>query len=113
MDKGLGLISKGGDSFYKKPIKIIDRDGFVFNLKSISSKRKAGFMDSLRYFQPMQQLTFELEQSSRLNLSELKSDILKHVKMKPKKWLSLGTIEMIEEWIFEKKSIADLIKMFK
>ncbi len=108
----LGLISKGGESFYKKPIKFIDRDGFVFNIKSITSKSSARLIDSVRYFQPMKQLIFELEESGRQNLADFKSEILKHIKIKPKHWLSLGTIEMIEEWVNEKQSIADLIKMF-
>lgn len=110
---GLGLISKGGESFYKKPIRFIDRDGFVFSIKSIVGKSSARLIDSIRYFQPMQQLTFEIKQTGRKSLSELKSEIMNHVKIKPKHWLSLGTVEMIEEWVNEKETISDLIKMFK
>ncbi|MEO1032133.1 MAG: hypothetical protein AAFX55_12045 [Bacteroidota bacterium] len=113
LSNGLGLISKGGESFYKRPIKLIDRDGLEFKLKSISGKHKARLIDSMRYFQPMEQLTFEFEQTGQLNLSELKFQILRHISAKPKHWISLGTPEMIEEWMNKKESIADLIKMFK
>lgn len=110
---GLGLISKGGESFYKKPIHFIDRDGFVININAIAGKSRARLIDSIRYFQPMLQLSFEFEQSGRKSLSELKIEIINHVKIKPKHWLSLGTIEMIEDWVNEKESISDLIMMFK
>lgn len=110
---GLGLISKGGESFYKKPIKLIDREGYVFKIKTIISKENARLIDSIRFFQPMQQLTFEFEPLEQQNLTELKSNIIGHIKNKPSHWLSLETIEMIEEWVNEKESIVDLIKMFK
>lgn len=113
MSNGLGLISKGGETFYKKNLKLIDRDGFMFNLKSIIDRSSARLIDSIRYFQPMQQLSFELEQKGKLSLNELKIEIMEHIKKKPKHWLSLGTIEMIEEWTNEKETIAELIKMFK
>lgn len=113
INTGLGLISKGGESFYKKSIQIVDQRGFVFNIKSIIGHNRARLIDSIRYFQPMEQLTFKLEQTGQKNLDELKSDILEHVKLNPKHWLSLGTIDMIEEWVNEKKTIADLIKIFR
>jgi len=113
MNNGLGLISKGGESFYKKSIQIVDQRGFVFDINGIIRHDKARLIDSIRYFQPMQQLTFELEQIGQKNLDELKSEIMEHVKLKPKHWLSLGTTDMIEEWVNEKKTIADLIRMFR
>lgn len=113
MNNGLGLISKEGESFYNNPIEIIDQRGFVFAIRSIKGKNSARLIDSIRYFQPMQQLHFELERTGERNLDELKSEILEHIKLKPKYWLSLGTLQMIEKWINEKQSIADLIRMFK
>ena len=112
MNNGLGLISKGGESFYKKSIQIIDQRGFLYEIKGITGQNRASLIDSIRYFQPMKQLTFELEQIGQKNLDELKSIILEHIKRKPRNWLSLGTIDMIEEWVNGKKSIADLIQLF-
>lgn len=111
--KGIGLISRGGDSFYEQPIRMIDSAGHVFNLNKSKNIGRAKFFDSLRYFQPMQQMHLEFYQEGQISLTELKNYILKHIKMKPKHWSSLGTINMIEKWVNEKDSISELILIFK
>ncbi len=113
MDKDLGLISKGGDSFYKRPIELIDKNGFIFELKSTKNIGNAKLLDSIRFFQPMQQMKLEFIEQGQTTLVDFKKMILSHIKKKPKHWLALGTMEMIEEWVNEKNTMSELIKMFK
>ncbi len=112
VDRDLGLISKGGDNFYKKKIKMVDRNGRTFELVKATNVGKAKLIDSLKYFQPMQQMNLEFQEGDSLTLEEVKSEIREHIKQNPKKWLSLGTIDMIEDWIDQKKSHEELYKMF-
>ena len=112
VNRDLGLISKGGDNFYKKKIKMVDRNGQTFELVKATNGGKAKFIDSLKYFQPMQQMNLKFQEGNSLTLEEVKSEILEHIKQNPRKWLSLGTIDMIEDWIDQKKSHADLYKIF-
>ena len=113
MEKDLGLISKGGESFYKRPIQLIDKDGFIFELKSRKNIGRAKLLNSIRFFQPMQQMQLEFIEKGQISLIDLKKMILSHIKTKPKHLLTLGTMEMIEEWVYEKNTISELIKMFK
>jgi hypothetical protein len=113
LSKDLGLISKGGESFYKGKIKIIDKLGKLHELLSVKKTVKAKFIDSVRYFQPMHQMNLELNQIGQLTLNELKEIIIDHIRIKPKHWQLLGTIEMITEQVKETKEIPELIEMFK
>lgn len=113
MNKGLGLVSRGGDKFYEGSIQIIDKEGNVFKLKSILNINKAKLKDSIRHLQPMKLLSFDFEKAGQINLDELKSEIKEHIKQSPKHWLSLGTVETIEELINEKKTFSQLINLFR
>lgn len=112
VNRDLGLISKGGDNFYKKKVKMVDRNGQTFELVKATNGGKAKLINSLKYFQSMQQMNLEFQEGDSLTLEEVKSLIREHIKLNPKKWLSLGTIDMIEEWIDQKKSHEELYKMF-
>ena len=61
----------------------------------------------------MQQMKLEFIEQGQTTLVDFKKMILSHIKKKPKHWLALGTMEMIEEWVNEKNTMSELIKMFK
>lgn len=113
MEKDLGLISKGGDSFYKRPIKLIDKYGNMYKLDSAENNGEARLIDSIRYFQKMHQMKLEFHKENQLSLEEFKVLILNYIGNLPKHWNSLGTKYEIGEWVKKKTSISDIINMFR
>ena len=110
--KDFGIVSKGGEKFYKD-ITIIDSTGDAYELEKATIKGKAKWYVSLRYFQPMWELDFVLRKESTYNLSDVKKQIIDHIRKNPKHWLTLDGVERIEEKMEEARTFEDLIMIFR
>ncbi len=113
LKKGIGLVSKGGEGFYKRKMIIIDSHGNKFSLIKAELFGKAKLINSLKYFQPMLQMNLTLKQIDNMPLQQVKEFIIEYINRKPKRWLSMGTVEFITESINERSSISELANMFR
>jgi len=113
LKKDIGLVSKGGEDFYKQKMLIIDSQGNKFSVIKAELYGKAKLIDSLKYFQPMLQMNLILEQIDIMSLKQVKEFIIEYINRKPKRWLSMGTVEDIAESINERSSISELANMFR
>lgn len=111
-DQHIGIISKGGERFYKN-LTLVDNQGQKYRLLGAKVKGKAGWRHSLKYMQPMFEMDLTFEEIDFQTLAELKSDIMSHVSQHPKRWLSLDTVEGIQEMVDRSDSFEGLINLFK
>jgi len=111
-NKKLGLFSKGGGKFYKN-LDVIDSKGYVYHLSNSSIKGKASILDSLRHLQPMYEMDLQFEKIDEIKLKDLKVKAMNQVKLKPKFWLPVDTIEGIQEMVDNAKTYKELILIFK
>ncbi len=113
LKKNIGLVSKGGQDFYERKMIIIDSNGNKLSLISAELYGKAKLMDSLKWFQPMLQMNLTLEKIDNMSLEQVKGFIIEYINRKPKRWLSMGTVEGLTESINERTSISELANMFR
>ncbi len=110
--KGLGLISKGGHTFYKRKMILIDSKGNQYNLVKASLQGRAKLIDSIKYFQPMFQMELVFEFTKTLELDDLKNMIIEHTNKNSKHWLSLDTKDEIKQSVCQKSTFKEVIKIF-
>ncbi len=114
MNSNLGIVSKGGESFYtKKKIWIYDSNGKQFELKKAKLNGKANWKSSLRFFQQMYEMNLQFEEKSKIELTELKEIVIEHIKKHKRHWSSIGTLDGISEMINTQRSYSDLITKLK
>jgi hypothetical protein len=111
-DKTIGIISKGGQNFYKN-LTIIDSKGSCYRLSNAKIKGNANFILSLRYFQPMKEMSLEFDKQDSFNLSSLQDKIFAHVSSNAKHWLVLDTLQGIKSQIYSAQSFEELIMIFR
>ncbi|MBN9384683.1 MAG: hypothetical protein J0H74_28270 [Chitinophagaceae bacterium] len=70
-----GLVSKGGESFYKKGT-IYDSDGSKYEISGIETIEKAPLLKSIRYFQRMYMVKPQYSFISGITLVEFKQLII-------------------------------------
>ncbi len=108
----IGIISKGGDVFYKD-LWICDSEGNSFFLKESYVKGKAPFKYSLMYFQQMYEMSLTFEKSEFLTLENFKKKIIQHILKNRRKWILLsGSIEDVCKEINESNSYKEIMKIF-
>lgn len=107
-----GLVSKGGESFYKSG-KVFDSTGKTFRILRISERSKAPFIVSVKYFQPMYKVSVVTEFEETISLPKLREIILDHVNSRRRYFESLGSFEDIEQMVFQKTTFVGLISVFK
>mgnify|MGYP006132484649 CR=1 FL=1 len=110
----LGIISKGGETFYKKKrIEIYDSEGNHFELKKAELNGKANWKISLKYFQQMYEMKLLFEKKSKIELNQLKGEIINHMKKYKKHWLNIGTLDGLTKMVNNENSYSELIKKLK
>jgi hypothetical protein len=113
IDSMFGIVSKGGESFYKNTT-IIDSEGNLFEVIKIEVQGRASLKHCIMYFQKLLELKLTFSSNKKtIGLTELKNMIISKISKNPKKWLSMGTVEGISEHVNKSKSFSELISMFK
>ncbi len=108
----LEVYSKEGGKFYKE-LKVIDSNGYVYIMSSSSIKGKASIWDSIKHLQPMYEMDLVFEKIDEITLKDLKIKAMNQVKLKPKFWLPIDTVEGIQEMVDKAKTFKELILIFK
>lgn len=112
LKKMFGIVSVGGENFYKN-ITVIDSDGNRFEVVKVEIEGVAKFKYCLMYFQKMLNLNITFKQDiGRIELNELKEMLKDKISKKPKKWLNIGTVNRIHDFIDKKENFKELISMF-
>lgn len=110
--KMFGIVSVGGEKFYKNII-VIDTEGNLFEVSDVEIKGSAHFKYSIMYFQKMLKLNISFSKKIRkIELDEFKEMLKEKILKKPNKWLYMGTIESICKNIDRKNDFKGLISMF-
>ena len=107
-----GLISRGGERFYKHGI-IYDSEGNVFSITAIESIQKAPLLKSIKYVQPMYQVQVHCEKLNSISLEEFKELITGHIGSHRKYWLSKDSFEDLRNSIKEKNDFYEIIIFLK
>ncbi|MCF6347917.1 MAG: hypothetical protein L3J20_06425 [Flavobacteriaceae bacterium] len=95
-----------------KNLSVIDSSGVEYKIKKAEFEKGKGF--SLLYLKKMIKVKIILQQpSSEISLSDLKIRIMNKVKLKPKFWLPVDTIEGIQEMVDKAKTYKELILIFR
>ena len=110
--KTFGLVSKGGETFYKSGT-IYDSDGSKYLINGVSSIGKAGFWKSIVYLQPMSITKVNFTHLATLSLSEIKSIIISHVSGFKKYWKKKDIIDGLNASILGTNSYSDLYSFIK
>ena len=108
-ESDFGLVSKGGDTFYKSGI-VYDSDGGRFLINGIRSIQRAPFLKSIKYFQPMYKVDVKYDNpSGNIDLPDFKQIMIDHIKSHKKYWMSKDTFESLKSSILDKSSFSDII----
>lgn len=111
--KAFGIVSIGGEKFYKNTT-IIDSKGNLLRTEKVEIGGRAKLKYCLMYFQKMIELNVTFSDDKRkLKLNELKEILKEKISKNPKKWLSMGTTDEIVNNIESKNNFNDLILMFE
>lgn len=111
LEKDFGLVSKGGESFYRK-LTIYDKSGRGLYLSKYETFEKADFLSSIKYFQQMYQITSSYVPIDDISLDEIKQKLIRHIEVNKKYWLKLDNFEDIKEVILGMESFEKLYKIF-
>ena len=108
-----GIVSKGGEKFYKN-LTIINSNGEVYHSIDARVLGNAKIFYYLKYFQKMYQVEVIYDKKiDYITLEDLKIKIIQFIKKSPKKWLALDTIEEIQKMIEKTNSYKELILIFE
>ncbi len=111
-EKGFGLVSKGGESFYKNGL-IYDSSGNKFNITGVVTVRKASILTCLRYFQPMYLVEIGYVDSGKINLDQIKGVVINQINSFKKYWLQKEDIENLNDSIRKKQTFIDIFNLIK
>jgi hypothetical protein len=103
-----GLVSKSGESFYKKGI-IYDSEGVKYLIEGIKSIKKAPILTSIKYFQQMHIVDVRYTAIGNVLLPEFKQVVINHIHSFKKYWIKRDLIESLDASISEKDSFSDII----
>ncbi len=98
---------------YQENVVIIDSEGNVYT--QIGKKQVDGFslLYSIVYLTKMVYVESVVEDEvGFMSLSELKATIMEVIKNKPKKWLPLGPVSVIAEFLDEAKTYKEVMRVF-
>ena len=112
-EKGdFGLISSGGESFYKKGI-IYDSGGSIFQIQGIEGIKVAPILKSLKYFQKMFIVSVKYEKVDKIDLIDFKKIFINHIRSFDRYWVKQNIIESLESSINQKENFVELLKFIK
>lgn len=78
-ESDFGIVSKGGESFYKN-LTLIDSNGNQFKVLSYKIIENAGFLKNLMMLQILQKLEVKIEYIEQLSLEQIKNKIREYLK---------------------------------
>ena len=108
-----GLVSKGGEKFYKNGT-AYDSNGGRFLINGIRSIERAPFLKSIKYFQPMYLADVKYDKiSENISLSDFKQLIIDHIYSHKKYWLARDTADNLKNAILIKNRFTDVIIFFR
>src|SRR5882672_5400204 len=107
-----GLVSKGGESFYKRGV-VYDSEGIKFLLDGITFIKKAPTLMSLKYFQQMYKVSVNSIPGEGVTLVEFKKIIIDHINLFNKYWIKKDLIKSLEDSINGKNNFSEIIKYLK
>ncbi len=111
-EQKFGLISKGGEIFYKQGV-IYDSDGNEFLLSGFESRKKAGLIKSLMYFQPMYIVKPVYTDVGKITLPKLKALIIEHIVSHKSYWIRKDVIANLTSEIESSASFTQLFKFLE
>ncbi len=111
-NSNFGLVSKGGESFYKNGV-IYDSEGSSFLISGIDSVNKATLLKSVIYFQQMYIAKVKFTPTGNLTISEVKEIILNHIQTFPKYWIQKDLIDSLSASILNKSDFSELYRYIK
>ncbi len=98
---------------YQKNVALVDIEGNVYTqirkkqVSGISLWHSIVFLTKMVYVESVVE-----DEVDFMSLSDLKATILNIIKKKPKKWLPLGSIDVIEEFLDECKTYKEVMRVF-
>ena len=108
-----GLVSKGGEAFYKKGL-VYDSDGSKYLINGIKSIQKTPILTTIKYFQPMYKVEVKCEKIlDNISLSDFKQIIIDHIHSHKKYWLSRDTFAGLRNSILAKNNFFEIITFLK
>lgn len=108
----LGLVSKGGESFYRNGT-LYDSAGCIFTVNGIESIKKAPFLKSLKYFQQMYVVKIKLTLKEKVSLIQFKDLFIKHLNYFSSYWIKRDVISSLEKSILIKEEFSDIITLLE
>src|SRR5690606_38381963 len=107
-----GLISKGEQEFYSSGI-IYDSTGKKFSINGANNVIPASFLESLRYFQPMERVDVNVKFIQEVSLTEFKNNLIEHVKDYPDYWQQKDLLTNIIDTINNANEFGPIINYMK
>lgn len=107
-----GLVSKGGQIFYYDGT-VIDCAGKIYRLKKSTKIKKAPFLKSLKYFQPMYKVEVNAQENEIISIDDFKNLIIEHIKTYENYWEKREPIDDLIKYITEMNNFTDIIKFLK
>ena len=108
----LGLISKGGEKFYKSGL-LFDSSGNYYKIKGVGNTSSANFWESLKYFQKMERVELNIEFVEKLNIEDLKEILLTQVNNYGKYWEKRDLLPNLSNDIMQIDNFPHLINFIK
>jgi hypothetical protein len=109
--KNIGLISKGGESFYRN-LFLIDSTGTAYSLMRSSINGPAKVIKSITYFQPMYEMNLVFKEEKKFDLDGMKAYLINHISGSPSFWEGGNGFEITKARIYAARTIADTIMVF-
>ncbi|ADV49651.1 hypothetical protein Celal_2360 [Cellulophaga algicola DSM 14237] len=98
---------------YQKNVVIIDSQGNVYTQIRKKQAGEISLWHSIVYLTKMVYVESVVEDEvGFMSLSELKATIMVIVKNKPKKWLPLGPVNVVQEFLDEAKTYKEVMRVF-
>jgi hypothetical protein len=110
--KSLGLISKGGEKFYKSG-SLFDSNGNCFNVNGSCKPFPANFWASLRYFQKMWRVELNIELIETIKLDAFKKIIVNHIEKYNKYWKKRDLLPNLFSQIMQIDNFSELIYLLR
>ncbi len=107
------LKDKNHINKYEKNVIVIDRKGNKYHQVGIRQISKINLWLSIKYAGKIVKVEPILkEEKEYITLPELKSLLIETINRKPKKWLPLGPLNIIQEYLDEANSYVEVMHIF-
>ena len=110
-ENDFGLVSKGGEKFYNRG-SIYGSDGNKYNILNIELVKKAPFITSIKYFQPMFIVDINTQLNEHVDFSDFQK-IISHIDDNSNYFLSMMPVDDLRHSIMEKNNYKEILTMFK